>query len=51
MKKVFLHSFLLILISQTISSAELPLPEIKYKKFVLENGLTVVVHEDRKGPC
>ena len=50
MKKLFIHSFFLILISQTISSAELLLPEIKYKKFILENGLTVVVHEDRKVP-
>lgn len=26
------------------------LPELKYEKFVLENGLTVIVHEDKKVP-
>ncbi|HEU5185357.1 MAG TPA: pitrilysin family protein [Gemmatimonadaceae bacterium] len=26
------------------------IPEIKYEKFVLPNGLTVLVHEDRKAP-
>ncbi|HZO17531.1 MAG TPA: pitrilysin family protein [Gemmatimonadaceae bacterium] len=26
------------------------IPEIKYEKFILPNGLTVLVHEDRKAP-
>ena len=30
--------------------AELEVPDIKYDTFTLENGLTVVVHEDRKVP-
>ena len=30
--------------------AELEVPNIKYDTFTLENGLTVVVHEDRKVP-
>ncbi len=30
--------------------AELPLPDIDYQTFVLDNGLTLIVHEDRKTP-
>ena len=26
------------------------LPKIKYEKFTLDNGLTVIVHEDKKVP-
>ncbi|HET6628285.1 MAG TPA: pitrilysin family protein [Woeseiaceae bacterium] len=29
---------------------ELPIPEIPFEKFVLDNGLTVVIHEDHKAP-
>ncbi len=29
---------------------ELPIPEIAFEKFVLDNGLTVVIHEDHKAP-
>jgi zinc protease len=32
------------------SSVEIPIPDIKYTKFVLKNGLTVLVHEDHKAP-
>jgi zinc protease len=32
------------------ASAQLPEIDIPYQKFVLGNGLTVVVHEDRKAP-
>jgi len=28
----------------------IPIPDIKYTKFVLKNGLTVLVHEDQKAP-
>lgn len=28
----------------------LPIPDIPHEKFVLSNGLTVVIHEDRKSP-
>src|SRR5258708_13728932 len=28
----------------------IPIPDIKYTKFVLNNGLTVLVHEDHKAP-
>ena len=27
-----------------------PVPDIPYKKFVLKNGLTLIVHEDHKAP-
>ena len=30
--------------------AEIPIPDIPYTKFVLANGLTVLVHEDHKAP-
>jgi zinc protease len=29
---------------------DIPIPDIKYTKFVLRNGLTVLVHEDHKAP-
>jgi zinc protease len=32
------------------AAQELPIPEIPYEKFVLDNGLTVVIHEDHKSP-
>ncbi|MGI9175276.1 MAG: M16 family metallopeptidase, partial [Rhodothermales bacterium] len=27
-----------------------PIPDIAYEKFVLDNGLTLIVHEDHKAP-
>src|SRR5579862_6741026 len=32
------------------SGVNIPIPDIKYTKFVLKNGLTVLVHEDHKTP-
>src|SRR5579859_2108195 len=32
------------------ASLNIPIPDIKYTKFVLKNGLTVLVHEDHKAP-
>jgi len=32
------------------TAAELPIPDIAYQKFTLENGLTLIVHEDHKAP-
>ncbi len=32
------------------SVVDIPIPDIPYTKFVLKNGLTVLVHEDRKSP-
>jgi predicted Zn-dependent peptidase len=34
----------------TSAVANLPIPDVPYTKFVLSNGLTVLVHEDRKAP-
>jgi zinc protease len=34
----------------SIELAPLPLPDITYTKFVLANGLTLIVHEDHKAP-
>jgi zinc protease len=32
------------------SAVDIPIPDIKYTKFVLKNGLTLLVHEDHKAP-
>jgi zinc protease len=32
------------------SSLDIPIPDIKYTRFVLKNGLTLLVHEDHKAP-
>jgi zinc protease len=34
----------------TAASVDIPIPDIRYTKFVLDNGLTVLVHEDHKAP-
>ncbi len=40
-----------LVLSGLVSAAELPsMPSIPYAKFVLDNGLTLLVHEDRKAP-
>lgn len=31
-------------------TAEFPIPQISYEKFVLDSGLTLIVHEDHKSP-
>jgi len=36
--------------SSVASKVDIPIPDIKYTKFVLKNGLTVLVHEDHKAP-
>jgi zinc protease len=36
--------------SQPVSRVSIPIPDIPYTKFVLDNGLTVLVHEDHKAP-
>ena len=33
-----------------VASVDIPIPDIPYTKFVLANGLTVLVHEDHKAP-
>ena len=39
-----------LLLATTAISAEMPEINIEYEKFTLDNGLTVVVHEDHKAP-
>jgi zinc protease len=34
----------------TAGGVDIPIPDIPYTKFVLPNGLTVLVHEDHKAP-
>jgi zinc protease len=34
----------------TVTGVDIPIPDIQYTKFVLNNGLTVLVHEDHKAP-
>ena len=36
--------------THSAASPQIPIPDIKYTKFVLKNGLTVLVHEDHKAP-
>jgi len=31
-------------------AAELPIPDVAFQKFTLDNGLTLIVHEDHKAP-
>ncbi len=40
----------LAIVTGSAAAAELPVPEIDYRKFVLDNGLTLIVHEDHKAP-
>ena len=42
--------FLSVSIFAYTSDNENSIPEINYSKFTLDNGLTVIVHEDRKVP-
>ena len=36
--------------STEAAPVKIPIPDIPYTKFVLDNGLTVLVHEDHKAP-
>lgn len=37
-------------VSPNTKSSAIPIPDIPYTRFVLPNGLTVIVHEDHKAP-
>lgn len=37
-------------VAKPASTPDIPIPDIKYTRFTLKNGLTVLVHEDRKTP-
>ena len=46
----FIGFFFSVSIFAYTSDNENSIPEINYSKFTLDNGLTVIVHEDRKVP-
>lgn len=52
MKKIFFAAIILAALSPAANSQSASFPDIDipYKKFVLENGLRVLVHEDHKAP-
>ena len=51
MNKLFQASVINIIFIISIQASSLAdLPEIKYETFTLDNGLTVIVHEDKKVP-
>jgi len=51
MKKISLRILSLsVLVSLPLAAIENEIPEINYDSFTLDNGLTVIVHEDRKVP-
>ena len=53
-KALLLLTFILLLpallLAQKGTTGGVALPDIQYKKFTLNNGLTVLVHEDHKAP-
>ena len=51
MKKNNLYKFTIFLLTSfafIFAEKDIEIPEIKFDKFILDNGLTVVVHEDGK---
>lgn len=52
MKKIFFlyTAFAVFTLSAFSQSSSFPELDIPYKKFVLDNGLRVLVHEDHKAP-
>jgi zinc protease len=50
--KKFVCLVALVALTATVplTAAELPTPDIPFQKFTLDNGLTLIVHEDRKAP-
>ena len=37
-------------VAAAVATVDIPIPDIQYTRFVLNNGLTVLVHEDHKAP-
>ncbi|HJQ97616.1 MAG TPA: pitrilysin family protein, partial [Candidatus Polarisedimenticolaceae bacterium] len=50
MLKKFVCLIALAVLAVPVMAAELPIPDIAYQKFTLDNGLTLIVHEDHKAP-
>src|SRR5438067_12151266 len=40
----------LLFLASIVVAANVPQVDIPYQKFILENGLTLIVHEDHKAP-
>lgn len=47
---LFIYAVPLLVLAQTGGSSTAPRFDIPFEKFVLSNGLTVIVHEDHKAP-
>lgn len=47
---LFIYAVPLLVLAQTEGSSTAPRFDIPFEKFVLSNGLTVIVHEDHKAP-
>lgn len=55
MRRLFAGWLLLLVLAvpalaQQPAPGAIPLPDISFQKFVLDNGLTVIIHEDHKAP-
>ncbi len=48
--RAFLIAAALVAVASPIAAQSVPDLDIPYQKFVLDNGLTLIVHEDRKAP-
>ena len=49
-KKGSMALALALAVALPVLAAELPVPDIPFQKFTLDNGLTLIVHEDHKAP-
>ncbi len=51
MKQILpLFALFTLALSARAATPDLPIPDIEYHRFVLKNGLTLIVHEDHKAP-
>ncbi len=50
MRLQLLFVFAVCVLPQAAAQEAMPIPEIPFEQFVLDNGLTVIVHEDHKAP-
>jgi zinc protease len=50
MRSALLSALLVGLASAAPVAADVPVPDIEFQRYVLPNGLTLIVHEDRKAP-
>jgi zinc protease len=50
LRRTILAASIALLSAGALHAVDIPIPDIPYTKFVLKNGLTVLVHEDHKSP-